>query len=147
MISLNSFYLFENYILLFLIMCLIVLSLSKVIADKVIEYLPMQIVSLTTDFGNSDYYVASLKACMLSKVNDLNLVDICHNISPYDIVQGAFFVSNTFRDFPEKTIHIAAVQNFASILHPITTIYWFLKRKSTFSSVPIMAFFLWFSKI
>lgn len=72
----------------------------------------MQIVSLTTDFGLTDYYVGELKACILSQVLDVKLVDICHQLEPYDIVQGALYVKNTYSRFPKGSIHIAAVQNY-----------------------------------
>ena len=71
----------------------------------------MQIVSLTTDYGLKDYYVAELKASLLSNVNDLNFVDISHQIEPYDIVQAAFFVKNLWSGFPKGTIHIVAVNS------------------------------------
>lgn len=71
----------------------------------------MQIVSLTTDFGTRDYYVAELKGILLTKNNLFNIVDISHEVNAYDIVQGAFFVKNVIGQFPPGTIHIVAVNN------------------------------------
>lgn len=71
----------------------------------------MQIVSLTTDYGLKDYYVAELKASLLSNVNDLNIVDISHQIEPFDIVQAAFFMKNIWSAFPKGTIHVVAVNS------------------------------------
>ena len=73
----------------------------------------MQIVSLTTDYGYTDYYAAALKASLLSQCNSLNIVDISHNIDTYDIIQGAFFLANTYQEFPEGCIHIVAINNFS----------------------------------
>lgn len=71
----------------------------------------MQIVSLITDFGSKDYFVADLKARILSQNSNCNIVDISHEIEPYDIVQAAFFIKNIFPSFPLHTIHIIAVNN------------------------------------
>ncbi len=72
----------------------------------------MPIVSLTTDFGYQDYYLGSLKGALLCVRSDLNIVDITHNVKPFDIVQAAFILKNTFPSFPKGTIHIISVNNF-----------------------------------
>jgi S-adenosyl-L-methionine hydrolase (adenosine-forming) len=69
----------------------------------------MQIVSLTTDYGTKDYYVAELKASILTSKNDFSIIDISHETDRYDIVQAAFYVSNAIKSFPEGSIHIIAV--------------------------------------
>lgn len=71
----------------------------------------MQIVTLTTDFGLNDYYVAILKGAMLQRSSDLQIIDISHHVKPYDIVQGAFLLKNTYGSFPPGTIHIITVNN------------------------------------
>lgn len=72
----------------------------------------MAIVTLTTDFGQSDYYAARIKGAVLGSVPNVILIDITHNIPPFDIVQGAFVLGNTFRSFPEGTIHLFSVNNY-----------------------------------
>ena len=71
----------------------------------------MQIVTLTTDFGLEDYYVAILKGAMLQRNPGLQIIDITHKVNPYDIVQGAFVLKNSFHNFPDNTIHIITVNN------------------------------------
>lgn len=71
----------------------------------------MQIVTLTTDFGLDDYYVALLKGALLRQSPNLQLIDVSHNVKPYDIVQGAFVLKNTYSSFPVGTIHIITVNN------------------------------------
>ncbi|MCC6723532.1 MAG: SAM-dependent chlorinase/fluorinase [Saprospiraceae bacterium] len=71
----------------------------------------MQIVSLTTDFGLDDYYVALMKGALLRQNATLQIVDISHNIKQFDIVQGAFVLKNTYPSFPEGTIHVITVNN------------------------------------
>ncbi len=72
----------------------------------------MQIVTLTTDFGTKDYYIAVLKGNILKQSQDIQIVDISHNISTHDIVEGAFFIKNAYKHFPPGTIHAASVQSF-----------------------------------
>lgn len=72
----------------------------------------MQIVTLTTDFGLSDYFVGAVKGAMLSEYNLLNIIDISHNIKSYDIVQAAFTLQNCFASFPIGTIHVIGVNSF-----------------------------------
>lgn len=69
----------------------------------------MQIVSLTTDYGSKDFYVAELKASILSRKNDFAIVDVSHDIDRFDIVQAAFFIQNVVPSFPQRSIHIIAV--------------------------------------
>jgi S-adenosylmethionine hydrolase len=71
----------------------------------------MQIVSLTTDFGVKDYYVAKLKGQLLQQKRDLQIIDVSHHIAPYDIIEAAFFIKNIYRQFPKGSIHIVAVNN------------------------------------
>ncbi len=72
----------------------------------------MQLVTLTTDFGLSDHYVAVLKGTILSKKQDLQMIDVSHDIDTHDIVQAAFHVVNSYNTFPKGTIHVVAVYNF-----------------------------------
>ena len=69
----------------------------------------MQIVSLTTDYGRKDYYVAELKASILTNKNDFTIIDISHEIDKYDIVQASFYLENAIKSFPKGSIHIVAV--------------------------------------
>lgn len=72
----------------------------------------MPIVTLTSDFGLADYYVAVIKGALLCENQNLTIVDITHNVKNYDIVQGAFVLKNAYSSFPKETIHILSVNNF-----------------------------------
>ncbi len=72
----------------------------------------MKILTLTTDFGLKDYYAGMLKGSLLSAHNELNIIDISHNIPNYDIVQAAFVLKNAYPTFPKGTIHLVSVNNF-----------------------------------
>lgn len=72
----------------------------------------MRIITLITDFGSEDYYVALLKGHLLSVMPQANIVDITHHITPHDIMEGAFFLKSTYKRFPEGTIHIVGVNTY-----------------------------------
>lgn len=72
----------------------------------------MHIVSITTDFGLQDYYVAELKANIFQKSPGVRIVDVSHSIDSHDIVQASHFVDNVFRSFPQGSIHCVAVYNY-----------------------------------
>lgn len=69
----------------------------------------MKVITLLTDFGNADYFVAAVKGVILT-INPLaTLVDITHEIPPQDIEAGAFTLLSCYRDFPAGTIHVGVV--------------------------------------
>jgi S-adenosylmethionine hydrolase len=72
----------------------------------------MSVISLISDFGYKDNYVAVLKACLLRRNNELRIVDISHDIQPFNIVQGAFLLKNSWNQFPKGTVHVAAINLF-----------------------------------
>jgi S-adenosylmethionine hydrolase len=67
------------------------------------------IITLTTDFGYDDAYVAVVKGAILSTNPEVNIIDISHSIEPQNILQAAFILSVTYRYFPKQTIHVAIV--------------------------------------
>ncbi|MFM8913908.1 MAG: S-adenosyl-l-methionine hydroxide adenosyltransferase family protein, partial [Flammeovirgaceae bacterium] len=69
----------------------------------------MAIVTLLTDSGESDHYVAAIKAKILGVNPGLTLVDISHKIAACDIAHGAFVLKSVFRDFPAGTVHLVGV--------------------------------------
>ena len=69
----------------------------------------MQILTLTTDMGERDYYVASLKGSILRHCPEARIVDISHHVKPFDVAEAAFLLSSCLSDFPEGTVHIIGV--------------------------------------
>lgn len=67
------------------------------------------IVTLTTDFGTDDHYVGTMKGVVLRINPRATLVDICHAIPPYDVLQGALTLAQAYRYFPAGTVHIVVV--------------------------------------
>ena len=75
----------------------------------------MAIITLTSDWGYSDYYVAAVKGAILSQIPDAVIVDITHEITPFNVRQAGFVLKNCFRDFPKGTIHIIAVDTIETL--------------------------------
>lgn len=69
----------------------------------------MPIITLTTDLGLKDYYVASIKGAILSELQQVNIVDVSHEIEKFNIAQAAFVVKNAIKDFPKESVHILGV--------------------------------------
>ena len=67
------------------------------------------IVTLLTDFGTKDHYVASMKGVILKINPRCKVIDITHHIHPQDIMEGAFVLANAFSYFPEGAVHLAVV--------------------------------------
>ena len=71
----------------------------------------MKVITLTTDMGLNDHYVASLKGSLLKSASDVQVVDIVHTVRPFDISEAAFHVRSCFTDFPEGTVHVIGVDS------------------------------------
>jgi S-adenosylmethionine hydrolase len=69
----------------------------------------MALITFTSDFGEEDHYVAGVKAGILKENPELQIVDVSHSIHPFDIAHGAFVLKSVYRDFPEGTVHLVAV--------------------------------------
>jgi S-adenosylmethionine hydrolase len=72
----------------------------------------MPLLTLTSDIGNQDYLVAAIKARLLSISPSFLLVDISHNITPFNYPQAAYVCKSAIRNFPEYTYHIILVNLF-----------------------------------
>lgn len=71
----------------------------------------MSIVTLTTDFGIKDYFVSATKAALISEISTVNIVDISHQISPYNVTEAAYILKNAYKSFPKGTIHLIGVDS------------------------------------
>ena len=67
------------------------------------------IITLLTDFGTKDHYVASMKGVILNINPQCLLIDITHQVRPHDIREGAFILANAYSYFPKGTIHLSVV--------------------------------------
>jgi len=71
----------------------------------------MSIITLTTDYGNKDYSVSELKAKIFNEITDVRIVDISHNISPFNLTEAAYIIKSAYRHFPKGSIHIIGIES------------------------------------
>ncbi len=69
----------------------------------------MAIITLLTDSGENDHYVAAIKAKIMSINPGVRVMDITHKIASCDIAHAAFVLRSLFRDFPKGTVHLVGV--------------------------------------
>jgi len=69
----------------------------------------MPVVTLTTDFGVRDPYVAAMKGVVCAACPGVQVIDLTHDIAPQDVLEGALFLAGAAPHFPAGTIHVAVV--------------------------------------
>ncbi len=69
----------------------------------------MPIITLTTDLGLKDHYVGIVKGNILKHCPEATIIDISHEIPPFNILQAAFTLKNSYKEFPEGSVHIIGV--------------------------------------
>ena len=67
------------------------------------------IITLTTDYGTNDHLVGTLKGVILRINPDVTIVDITHNVTPFDLLDGALAIGAAYSYFPPKTVHMVVV--------------------------------------
>ena len=67
------------------------------------------IVTLTTDFGLSDHFTGTMKGVILRIAPTAEIVDITHQVSAFEITEAAFVISEAYRYFPKKTVHLVVI--------------------------------------
>jgi hypothetical protein len=75
----------------------------------------MSLITLTTDFGTKDHFVGAVKGAIYSELPDAKIVDITHEITPFNITETAYILKNSYKSFPPGTIHIVGVDSELSI--------------------------------
>ena len=71
----------------------------------------MAIITLTTDFGEKDYFTGATKGAIYSELPNVTIVDISHKVSPFNIPEAAYIIQNAYRSFPKDTIHIIGIDS------------------------------------
>ena len=76
----------------------------------------MQIITLTTDWNQQDYYSGIIKSYLITSLPDIKIVDITHSIPPFDCRKACFVVKSVYKSFPENTVHIVGVRGLKNEL-------------------------------
>jgi S-adenosyl-L-methionine hydrolase (adenosine-forming) len=67
------------------------------------------LLTLLTDFGLRDYYVAAVKGTVLRLAPGAQLVDVTHEVEPGNVAEAAFVLAAAAPSFPAGTVHLAVV--------------------------------------
>jgi S-adenosylmethionine hydrolase len=67
------------------------------------------IVTLTTDYGTNDHLVGVLKGVILKINPEVTIIDITHEVTPFDLLDGALAITSAYAYFPPRTIHVVVV--------------------------------------
>ncbi len=67
------------------------------------------IITLTTDFGLNDHFVGTVKGVILNICPDAQIVDICHSVQAFDVLDGALTIAQSYSYFPSGTVHLVVV--------------------------------------
>jgi S-adenosyl-L-methionine hydrolase (adenosine-forming) len=112
----------------------------------------MTIVTLLTDFGTADSYIAEMKGVLSTYAPSATLVDITHDVSPGDVRAAQYILNRTWMFFPEGTIYVAVVDAGVGtdrrvlgatrfgryFLAPDNGVLSFLSLNATFISIPVL---------
>ncbi len=71
--------------------------------------MPRPIITFTTDFGTSDHFAGTMKGVVLGIAPNAEIVDISHEVQPFEVTDGAFTIAQAYRYFPKRTIHAIVV--------------------------------------
>jgi hypothetical protein len=69
----------------------------------------MSIITLTTDYGLKDHFVGALKGKILTENSEATIVDISHNIDPFNTVEASYIIGAAYMSFPKGTVHLIGV--------------------------------------
>nr|WP_315143741.1 SAM-dependent chlorinase/fluorinase [uncultured Flavobacterium sp.] len=69
----------------------------------------MSIITLTTDYGLKDHFVGALKGKILSEYSDAAIIDISHDIDPFNTVEASYVIGASYASFPKGTVHLIGV--------------------------------------
>src|SRR5689334_10808206 len=67
------------------------------------------LITLTTDFGLADAYVATMKAALLREAPDARLIDVTHQVPRHDVLCGSITLARAIDGFPPGTLHLAVI--------------------------------------
>jgi len=71
----------------------------------------MQIITLTSDIGLRDFYISSVKGKLLQAVKNVQIIDITHQVKPFEVAEAAYQVRSSYQSFPNGSIHIIGVDS------------------------------------
>ncbi len=71
----------------------------------------MAIITLTTDFGQKDHFVGAIKGAIYNELEEVKIVDISHDVSPFNVLEAAYIIQNAYSSFPKGSIHVIGIDS------------------------------------
>jgi len=84
-----------------------------------VSFLPQGVVTLLTDLGLKDPFVGIMKGLMISRFQQVRIVDLCHGVPAHDITWASYALAGSFRNFPPGSVHCVVVDPGAGHDHSI----------------------------
>ena len=69
----------------------------------------MSIITLTTDYGLKDHFVGALKGKIISEYPEASIIDISHDVDPFNTVEASYIIGASYASFPKGTVHLIGV--------------------------------------
>jgi hypothetical protein len=69
----------------------------------------MSIITLTTDYGLKDHFVGSLKGKIISEYSEAKIIDITHDIDPFNTAEASYVIGASYASFPKGAVHLIGV--------------------------------------
>jgi hypothetical protein len=70
----------------------------------------MSIITLTTDYGLKDHFVGALKGKIVSQLPNVLIIDISHDVDPFNVAQASYIIESAYGSFPKGTVHLIGVE-------------------------------------
>ncbi len=71
----------------------------------------MSIITLLTDYGLKDHFVGALKGKIITQMPDVTLIDISHDVDPFNVAQASYLIEAAYSSFPKGTVHLIGVDS------------------------------------
>ncbi|MFE3872630.1 S-adenosyl-l-methionine hydroxide adenosyltransferase family protein [Flavobacterium sp. ZS1P70] len=69
----------------------------------------MSIITLTTDYGLKDHFVGALKGKILCEYSEATIIDISHDVDPFNTVEASYIIGASYASFPKGSVHLIGV--------------------------------------
>jgi len=84
----------------------------------------MSIITLTTDYGLKDHFVGALKGKILTEYPQTTIIDISHDIDPFNAAEASYIIGAAYKSFPKGTVHLIGVDAERNIENQHIAIQW-----------------------
>lgn len=84
----------------------------------------MSIITLTTDYGLKDHFVGALKGKIVSQLPETKIIDISHDVDPFNVAQASYIIESAYNSFPKGTVHLIGVDSEMNIENKHIALLW-----------------------